>query len=135
MTIYVKTATLSYTKPTAVVINPVTGRPEFGVNTNLPESVDVSIHETGQDNIEYEGRDILGLRCHGRLIPIGTQPPDWLRPGYELDIVWENVSGGINGFRRTGKFYILNEAPTRFQLNAIFGLHIQGIYSARSTAQ
>ncbi|MGL5074776.1 MAG: hypothetical protein ACRDBG_02895 [Waterburya sp.] len=131
MTIYVKTATLSYKKPLATSINPLTGRVDF-VGEALIESVDVSLHETGQNNEQYEGRDVRGLKCHGRLLPIGTQPPSWLRPGYELDIVWENISGGISGFQRSGKFYILEEAPTRFQLNLIFGLHIQGIWVARS---
>jgi hypothetical protein len=128
MTIYIKTATLSYTSKTngTPTINPVTGRPQF-TTTGVIETVDVSLEQRNVAGSlsEMAGKDISGIPLAGRLLPIGAIAPTWLRADVECDL---EMLSGIKG-----KFYILQTITSRFGLESVFGHRISGIFVQRST--
>ena len=126
MTIYVETAQIFSTPQTNIaVINSVTGRPEV-LDTGVEESMSVSLEQRSTEPmlITYKGKDVSGLFCRGRVLPIGNTYPTWYTPDNDFKIIWSDG--------REGRFYSKHFVPSRFELYTVFGLPLQGVFVQRS---
>lgn len=112
----------------SVTIDPVTGRPVFDTSAVVPERLAVSLEQrdTEPGTKNQAGKDIQGIYCSGRIMPIGTPIPDWLTTDGVFDIEW---LGG-----RSGKLYLYSSVTSRFGLQNTFGERIQGMFYEPSSS-
>lgn len=113
---------------TNVTIDPVTGRPIFDKVGSVEERLQVSLEQrdTEPGVKSRGGKDIQGIYCTGRIMPIGTPIPDWLTTDAVFDIEWSEG--------RKGKFYIYSSVISRFGLHNTFGERIQGMFFEPNTS-
>ena len=124
---HITTATLYFTPLSGapVTINPITGRPS-APTTGVEESIEVSLEQRDVQGrvIEIGGRDMSGLYCTGRVSDKNATIPRWLRSDNECRIVWANGE--------TGYLYLLNQTPSRYGLESVFGYRITGLFRSKS---